>query len=109
MVRRCALQEEKWVVKAKIRKTMDWGNFVLISACYCMPSLCHAATLEGIVNGAARYLTGSVARAIGGLVVIGMGYLTLYSNKFPKETFIMILIGSGMIFGGAEIYKRWVA
>ena len=95
-------------MRQMIKKKVDLANTALLSILCAMPSLCHAATADGIINGATHFLTGSFARGIGGLAVIGMGYLTWGTNKFPKESFMMVVLGSVMIFGGAEIYKRWV-
>lgn len=95
-------------MRQMIKKRMDLIHTALLSALCALPSASHAASIESIVMAATRYLTGSVAKSIGVLVVIGLGYLTLFTNKFPKESFIMVLVGSGMIFGGAELYRRFV-
>ncbi|WP_373443278.1 hypothetical protein ABXK18_00050 [Legionella pneumophila 130b] len=36
------------------------------------------------------------------------GYLCLARQKFPKEYFVMILVGMGIIFGGSSLYSTLI-
>lgn len=84
-------------------------NEALIMLLCTIPTASHAANIESILRAAATYLTGTVAKSAGVLAIIGVGYLTLFTQKLPKEYLMMILIGSGFIFGGAELYRKFVA
>lgn len=90
------------------KKTALINEAVLLLLCT-IPTASHAGSIESILVAATGYLTGTVARSAGVLAVIGAGYLTLFTNKLPKEYLTMILIGSGIIFGGGELYRRFVA
>jgi type IV secretion system protein VirB2 len=70
-----------------------------------LPGACNAASIETIVNKAAGYLQGTLAKAVGVLVIVICGYLCLAKNAFPKERFAMILVGLGLIFGASSLYN----
>lgn len=70
------------------------------------PTTSFATGLESVLNSSIRLLQGPVARLIGILVIVGCGYLCLEKQKFPKERFVIILVGLGIIFGGATIYGQ---
>lgn len=80
-------------------------NGYLVMACLLIPSMSHAQSIEGIINRTVNYLQGSLARSIGVLCIIVAGYLCLALQKFPKEYFVMILVGMGIIFGGSTLYS----
>ena len=73
------------------------------------PVIAEARTIESIINHTVTYLQGGLARSIGILCIIVMGYLCLALQKFPKESFIMVLIGMGIIFGGSTLYSTLIA
>jgi type IV secretion system protein VirB2 len=80
----------------------------LVCCCLLAPSLSHAQTIETIVNRTIAYLQGSLARAIGIFCIIIAGYLCLARQRFPKEYFVMILVGMGVIFGGSSLYSTLI-
>ena len=90
------------------KKKVNLINTALLSILCSVPTMSHAASIESILKAATTYLTGSMAKAAGLLAIVGAGYLTLYTQKLPKEYFIMILVGLGIIFGGSSIYSRVV-
>ena len=72
------------------------------------PSVSHAITIESIISRTTNYLQGSVARSLGVLSIIVLGYLCLVRHKFPKEYLMMVLVGLGIIFGGSSLYNSLV-
>jgi len=72
------------------------------------PSLSHAQSIESIINRSTTYLQGGLARTVGIFCIIISGYLCLARQKFPKEYFIMILVGMGIIFGGSSLYSTLI-
>ena len=90
-------------MKAKIRSHLQkaWC-FLLVS------TTSHAQSIESVINRTTSYLQGSLARSVGVLAIIIAGYLCLVMQRFPKEYFITILIGMGIIFGGSTLYSTVV-
>ncbi|HAU1203933.1 TrbC/VirB2 family protein [Legionella pneumophila serogroup 1] len=86
----------------KIR-TLYWGT-----ACLCAPSVSSAQSIESIINRTINYLQGGLARTVGVFCIILAGYLCLARQKFPKEYFVMILVGMGIIFGGSSLYSTLI-
>ncbi|KTC98223.1 TrbC/VirB2 family protein [Legionella erythra] len=84
---------------ARLHQHLLWG---LVLA----PTTSFATDLESVLDGGIRFFQGSIARLIGILVIIGCGYLCLEKQKFPKERFVIILVGLGIIFGGTTIYGQ---
>ncbi len=80
----------------------------VISWCLLAPSLSHAQSIESIINRSTTYLQGGLARTVGIFCIIISGYLCLARQKFPKEYFIMILVGMGIIFGGSSLYSTLI-
>lgn len=76
--------------------------------CLLMPALSHAQSIESIINRTTSYLQGGLARTVGIFCIIISGYLCLARQKFPKEYFIMILVGMGIIFGGSSLYSTLI-
>lgn len=72
------------------------------------PSLSHAQSIESILARTTSYLQGGVARGLGILAIVVAGYLCVVRQKFPKEYFMMILVGLGIIFGGSSLYNSLV-
>lgn len=73
-----------------------------------LPATSHAANVSTVLNKAAEFLTGSVAKSVGVVVLMGAGYMCLIQQKFPKEQLAMILVGLGIIFGAAALYGQLV-
>lgn len=88
------------------------GRFIstaFVSILSSMPTISHAAASpEGIVKAVTYYLTGPLAKAVGVLTIVGLGYMCIQLQKFPKEYFVWTLIGLGVIFGGSQLYQTWV-
>jgi type IV secretion system protein VirB2 len=72
------------------------------------PSVSFAQDLQGVINNTVTYLRGGTARAVGILCIIITGYLCLARQVFPKESFMMVLVGMGLIFGSASIYSTLI-
>lgn len=72
------------------------------------PSLSHAQSIESILARTTSYLQGGIARGLGILAIVVAGYLCVVRQKFPKEYFMMILVGLGIIFGGSSLYNSLV-
>jgi type IV secretion system protein VirB2 len=80
----------------------------LVLACCMLPSVSQAQNIESIINRTITYLQGGLARTVGIFCIIIAGYLCLARQKFPKEYFIMILVGMGIIFGGSSLYSTLI-
>ena len=78
---------------------------ILVFSGLCLPALSHAQSIESIMNRTITYLQGGLARTVGIFCIIISGYLCLALQKFPKEYFVMILVGMGIIFGGSSLYS----
>lgn len=72
------------------------------------PSVSSAQDLEGVINNTVSYLRGGTARAVGILCIMITGYLCLARQVFPKESFMMVLVGMGLIFGSASLYSTLI-
>ncbi|HHX8430823.1 TPA: TrbC/VirB2 family protein [Legionella pneumophila] len=83
-------------------------NEMLLLVLCTVPSASHAASIETILRKSATYLQGPVAKGAGLLAILGTGYLTLFTQKMPKEQFVMILVGLGIIFGGSSLYSSLI-
>ncbi|MDP3559114.1 MAG: TrbC/VirB2 family protein [Legionellaceae bacterium] len=86
------------------------GNLLrgLFLSTFIYPSLSHAQSIESIINRTINYLQGGLARTTGIFCIIIAGYLCLARQKFPKEYFVMILVGMGIIFGGSSLYSTLI-
>lgn len=73
-----------------------------------LPTTSHATNVTSVLDRAANFLTGQVAKSVGVVVLIGAGYTCLILQKFPKEQLAMILVGLGIIFGAAALYSALV-
>jgi type IV secretion system protein VirB2 len=73
-----------------------------------VPGAGHAASIETVLNNGVKLLQGPIAKGVGLMAIIGSGYLCLARNKLPKEQFVMILVGLGIIFGGTSLYSALV-
>lgn len=81
---------------------------VLCASLVALPASSHAATVQTVLNNAALFLGGPIAKSVGVVVLIGAGYMCLIQQKFPKEQLAMILVGLGIIFGAAALYSALV-
>lgn len=84
------------------------SNLYLTAVCCLLPSVSQAQSIESIINRTINYLQGGLARTVGVFCIIIAGYLCLARQKFPKEYFIMILVGMGIIFGGSSLYSTLI-
>ena len=70
-----------------------------------VPGVGHAAaSIDSVLNKGLGILQGPLAKGVGVLAIVGSGYLCLARNKLPKEQFVMILVGLGIIFGGSSLF-----
>lgn len=81
------------------------GNLYWMAVCLLLPSISQAQSIESIINRSITYLQGGLAKTVGIFCIIIAGYLCLALQKFPKEYFVMILVGMGIIFGGSSLYS----
>jgi len=90
------------------RLSQSISDLYLVAVCALLPSLSHAQSIESIINRTINYLQGGIARTVGVFCIIIAGYLCLARQKFPKEYFVMILVGMGIIFGGSSLYSTLI-
>ena len=83
-------------------------NYWFLLGCLIFPSISQAQSIESIINRSITYLQGGLARTVGVFCIIISGYLCLARHKFPKESFVMILIGMGIIYGGSALYSTLI-
>lgn len=92
-----------------MRRLKNWpqcaGHLYWMAVCLMVPSISQAQSIESIINRTITYLQGGLARTVGVFCIIIAGYLCLALQKFPKEYFVMILVGMGIIFGGSSLYS----
>lgn len=72
------------------------------------PSVVFAQDLQGVIDNTVMYLQGGTARAVGILCIVITGYLCLARQVFPKESFMMVLVGMGLIFGSTSLYSTLI-
>ena len=92
-------------MKALIHSPRRLQNLYWVVVCSMVPSISQAQSIESIINRTITYLQGGLARTVGVFCIIIAGYLCLALQKFPKEYFVMILVGMGIIFGGSSLYS----
>ncbi|HDS3853600.1 TPA: TrbC/VirB2 family protein [Legionella pneumophila] len=90
------------------RLSQSLSDLYLVAVCTLLPSLSYAQSIESIINRTINYLQGGLARTVGVFCIIIAGYLCLARQKFPKEYFVMILVGMGIIFGGSSLYSTLI-
>lgn len=88
----------------QFKKTAGVLNPILLYLLFLIPATSHATSVQTILDKTATYLSGPLARSLGILVLMVLGYLCLVQQKFPKEQFAMMLVGLGIIFGGSSLY-----
>lgn len=77
----------------------------LAGCSFVMPALSHAQSIESILNRTTNYLQGGVAKSVGVLAIIVVGYFCIFKQVFPKEMFMLVLVGMGIIFGASYLYS----
>ncbi|HAT9646628.1 hypothetical protein ELY10_09480 [Legionella septentrionalis] len=95
-------------IKHRVIKSMKDLKAQLLLLLLLSPSITHAQSIESIINRTINYLQGGLARTVGIFCIIISGYLCLARQKFPKEYFVMILVGLGIIFGGSSLYSTLI-
>lgn len=65
-------------------------------------------TITSILDKLVGILQGEIAKSIGLIAVVGSGYLCIFKQRFPKEQFLLTLIGLGVVFGSSSIYSTLV-
>ena len=73
-----------------------------------LPLTARATSVESVLNNAHTYLSGSVARSAGIVAIVVAGYLCIAQQRIPKQTFLMILVGFGLIFGADSLYSTLI-
>lgn len=63
--------------------------------------------IDSILNAIVDLLTSDIARLVGLLSIIGIGYATLELGKIPKARGIYSCIGIGIIFGAGAIASKF--
>lgn len=90
------------------KRTPERLNALVLASLLALPQASHAATIDSILRNTISYLQGSVAKSVGLASIIVSGYLCIAKQKLPKETFVMILVGMGIIFGGSSLYNTLI-
>jgi type IV secretion system protein VirB2 len=94
--------------KATLKKSFNYMRQYGVLALLTLPGVSHAASIETVLNNGVKLLQGPMAKGVGLMAIIGSGYLCLARNKLPKEQFVMILVGLGIIFGGSSLYASLI-
>ena len=61
--------------------------------------------IDSVLQALLDYLTSTPARIIAVLAIVGVGYATLHLGRMPKQRAISVVIGIGIIFGGAALFQ----
>ncbi|MCB1827842.1 MAG: TrbC/VirB2 family protein [Coxiellaceae bacterium] len=61
--------------------------------------------IDSVLQALLDYLTSAPARIIAVLAIVGVGYATLHLGRMPKQRAIAVVIGVGIIFGGAALLQ----
>ena len=61
--------------------------------------------IDEVLSKFLDYLTSTPARILATIAVVGVGYATWHLGKIPKEKAIAVIIGIGIVFGGASILQ----
>lgn len=88
-----------------IQSIRQWLNRFTLLLFTSLPAAAQAASVEDILNNAHGYLSGAVARSAGIVAIVVTGYLCIAQQRMPKQTFLMILVGFGLIFGADSLYS----
>ena len=93
----------------KARALFNRSQWYWLSVFALNPTFSYAADIGAIVTRTTSYLQGGLARSMGVLTIVVCGYLCLAQNRFPKQYFILVLLGMGLIFGASALYSRLIA
>ena len=80
-------------------------NLKVLSFLFILPGASHVTTIQSVIDKATNYLQGGLAKSLGVGAIVISGYLCIAKQKFPKEYFMMILVGLGLIFGATSLYS----
>ena len=59
--------------------------------------------IDTVLQALLGYLTSTPARILAVLAIVSVGYSTLHLGRMPKQRAIAVVIGIGIIFGGAAL------
>lgn len=97
--------KKKTALKKSLSHIKQYGCLALLM----VPGVGHAAaSVESVLNKGLGILQGPLAKGVGVMAIVGSGYLCLARNKLPKEQFVMILVGLGIIFGGSSLFTTLI-
>lgn len=91
-----------------VKNRLDQCNAGLLMLLLTLPNASHATSIESILGKTHQYLSGSIARSFGLVVIVVSGYLCIAQQRLPKDTFVRILIGLGIIFGANSLYSTLI-
>lgn len=94
-------------MRRTLQKSIHKMNYRLLAGLFLLPTPSFAATLESVINAGVVYLQGTLARSVGIAAIVITGYLCIYKQKLPKEQFVMVLVGLGIIFGASTLYSKF--
>ncbi len=61
--------------------------------------------IDTVLQALLDYLTSTPARIIAVLAIVGVGYATLHLGRIQKQRAIAVVVGIGIIFGGAAVLQ----
>ncbi len=82
--------------------------FILLSILILNPVFAYSGQstkIDTVLQALLDYLTSTPARIIAVLAIVGVGYATLHLGRMPKQRAISVVIGIGIIFGGAALLQ----
>jgi len=95
------LKKKMTALKGSLGHIKQYGFLSLLM----VPGVGHAtASIDSVLGKGLGILQGPLAKGVGVMAIVGSGYLCLARNKLPKEQFVMILVGLGIIFGGSSLF-----
>lgn len=80
----------------------------LIIFCFCESAFAYGGQttkVDSVLQALLSYLTSAPARIIAVLAIVGVGYSTLHLGRMPKQRAVAVVIGIGIIFGGAALLQ----
>ncbi len=64
-----------------------------------------STAIDKVLQALLDYLTSTPARIIAVLAIVSVGYATLHLGRLQKNKAISVVVGIGIIFGGAAIMQ----
>ncbi|MBU0455993.1 MAG: TrbC/VirB2 family protein [Pseudomonadota bacterium] len=64
-----------------------------------------STAIDQVLSKFLDYLTSTPARILATLAIVGVGYATWHLGKVPKDKAMAVIIGIGIVFGGASILQ----